>query len=212
LPKLSREKIIETIKIEGKENLDDALKEGKGVVGVGAHFGNFPLLCARLAAEGYPFSVIARHPRDKNLARFFSDLRDKMGIGFISDKPPGVCIRDSLACLKRNKILYLQIDLNVSSGGGKVYVDFFGKTVPTPTGPVSLAMRSGSPILPMFIVRDSEISHKIFIEPSVDLELSGDKGRDISVNIARLTKIIESYVRKYPTQWWWLHQRWRKAL
>jgi len=209
---LKKTRIIEMVTIEGRKNLDDALAKGKGVIGVSAHFGNFPLLCAKLVAEGYPLSAIVRRPRNKNLARLFTATSEDMGIGFIADKPRMNSAKRALGCLKRNNILFLLIDLNVSSGRGKVYVDFFGKTVPTPTSPVSLAIRTGSSILPMFIIRESYGRHKIIIEPLIDLEASDNQQRDITINIARLTKIIESYIRKYPTQWWWLHQRWRKAL
>lgn len=207
----SKEKIKDAVTIEGKKNLDDALKNGKGVIGLSAHFGCFPLLCFRLVAEGYPFSVVARHPRNKKLSDFFLAVRDRMGVGFFPDKPMRDCVRNTLSCLRKNEILFLQIDLNVSSKGGKVYVDFFGKSVPTPTAPVSLSIKTGSPILPMFIVKDSDGRHKIIIDKPVILKSSGIKGDDIYFNTAKLSKIIEAYIIKYPTHWWWLHKRWRKA-
>jgi len=197
------------ISIEGKENLDRALKLGKGVVAVSAHFGSFPFLGMKLAHMGYPFAVVVRNPRQEGISRFLQEVRSKAGLESIPDKPARVCVEQSLKWLKKNGILFLQIDLNVISGG--VFVDFFGREVPTFKGPVVMAMRTGASVLPIFIVRENGDRHRIIIDPPVELELTGDKGKDIFTNLTKLSKVVESYIRKYPDQWWWIHQRWRKA-
>ncbi|MFH1625869.1 MAG: lysophospholipid acyltransferase family protein [Pseudomonadota bacterium] len=208
-PRLDDSYFDDLISVEGRENLDEAVKRGKGVVAVSAHFGNFAFLAIKLARMGYPFSVILRNPRQEGLARYLEGLRNKAGMGSIPDKPPRVCVEQSLRWLKKNGILFLQIDLNVISGG--VYVEFFGRIVPTFKGPVVLAMRTGAAILPVFILGENGNRHKVIIEPPLELELTGDKERDIFINLTRLSKIVESYIRKYPDEWWWIHQRWRKA-
>jgi len=199
----------EIISIEGRENLDEALRLGKGVIAPSAHFGNFSFLAIELARQGYPLSVVFRYPRQKGLARHIVNIGSKAGVRIIPDKPSRECVKQSLKCLKENGILFLLTDLNVSRGG--VYVDFFGRMVPTFKGPVILAMRTGAPILPVFIVREDRSKHRLIIEPPLDLDLTGDKERDIFTNLARLSKISESYIRRYPDQWWWIHRRWRKA-
>lgn len=209
-PRLHDRCFDEMISIEGRENLDEALKLGKGVVAVSAHLGNFSFLAIGLARLGYPFSVVFRHPRQEGLARRLLDLANKAGVRIIPDKPPRVCVEQSLKCLKENGILFLLTDLNVSSGGG-VYVDFFGRMVPTFKGPVVLAMRTGAPILPIFIVREDGERHRIIIDLPVNLEQTGDMDKDTFTNLTKLSKISESYIRKYPDQWWWIHRRWRKA-
>jgi len=198
------------ISIEGRENLDDALRLGRGVIILSAHFGNFSFLAIKLAQLGYPLSAITRYPRDQGLARYLENLARMTGVELIPDKPPRICVEQSLKCLKENKILFLLTDLNVISGG--IYVDFFGRMVPTFKGPVVMAMRTKASILPAFILREDGNRHRIVIEPPVKLELTGDKDKDIFTNLSGLSKIVESYIRKYPDQWWWIHQRWRKAM
>jgi len=197
------------ISVEGEENLDNALKLGKGVVAISAHFGNFPFLVMKLGYQGYPFSYIIRESREKGLTHYLNSLGHLSGARSIPDKPPKVCVEQSLRCLRENRILFLQIDLNVISGG--IYVDFFGHMVPTFKGPLVLAMRTGAPIIPVFIVRENGNRHKIIIDRPVDLDLTGEKNKDISTNLTKLSKIVESYIRQYPDQWWWIHQRWRNA-
>ncbi len=199
----------EIIRIDGLEYLDNALSQGKGVVALSAHIGNFILIGPRLILEGYPFSLIARDPKDKILAKTLSDIKMKIGLDSIPDKPRRICVAKSLASLKKNSILYLQIDQNASSQD--LWVDFFGWLVPTFRGPVVFSFRTGAPILPMFIIRDASNHHKLIIKPPFKLVITENKEDDILQNTAKLTKLIEAYIKQYPNQWWWLHRRWKKA-
>jgi len=199
------------IEIEGIENLDRYLSQGKGVIGFSGHFGNFVLLCCKLSSMGYPFKVITRDPHNKRIAYFLNDLKRRAGVEFIPDKPKRECVRRSIQCLKENGILLLQIDQNASSRDG-IYVEFFGRNVPTFPGPVILSLRTGAPIIPMFIHREKGLQHKLIIEKPVSLSRSDDREKDLKENITRLNKILERYIRLSPSQWWWVHNRWKKAL
>ncbi|MCK5187467.1 MAG: lysophospholipid acyltransferase family protein [Deltaproteobacteria bacterium] len=199
----------ELISIDGLEYLDNALSQGKGVVALSAHMGNFPIIGPRLILEGYRFNLILRNPKDKILAKTLSDIRIKLGLDSIPDKPRSMCAAKSLASLKKNSILYLQIDQNASSQD--LWVDFFGWLVPTFRGPVVFSFRTGAPILPMFIIRDASNHHKLIIKPPFKLINTENKEDDILQNTAKLTKLIEAYIKQYPSQWWWLHRRWKKA-
>lgn len=195
--------------IEGLEHLERAIGQGRGVVAVSAHMGNFPLIGPRLIAEGYRFSLLLRDPKDGKLASSLADVRKELGIESIPVDPRKTCIVESLKCLKQNGILFLQIDQNASSRD--LWVDFFGWEVPTFKGPVVFSMRTGAPLIPLFTVRDAPDHHRLIIAPPFAIEDTGDRDRDILITTARLTKLIESYIRQYPTQWWWFHRRWRKA-
>jgi KDO2-lipid IV(A) lauroyltransferase len=201
--------VKEIVSIEGREHLDNALGQGKGVVAISAHMGNFLLIGPRLVSEGYPFSLILRNPRDGILANTLSDMRGKLGIESIPDQPRKMCVAKSLASLKKNSILYLQLDQNASSQD--LWVDFFGWLVPTFRGPVVFSMRTGAPLIPMFMIRDASNHHKLIIKPPFKLDTTEDKENDILQNTARITKLIESYIIQYPNQWWWFHRRWKKA-
>lgn len=199
----------EIISIDGLEYLDNALNQGKGVVAVSAHMGNFPLIGPRLILEGYRFNLILRNPKDNILARTLSNIRKKISLDSIPDKPRRMCVGKSLASLKKNSILYLQIDQNASSQD--LWVDFFGWLVPTFRGPVVFSLRTGAPILPMFMIRDALNHNKLIVKPAFKLINTGNKEDDILQSTAKLTKIIESYIKLYPAQWWWFHRRWKKA-
>lgn len=206
---LSAEQLRQKIDVVGIEHLDRARAEGKGIIALSAHLGNFILIGPRLIADGYPFSVVARDPKDPRIARFFRDMRERFGIGSIPDKPKRECIAQCLKCLRDNGILFLQIDQNAAPDDP--WVDFFGWLVPTFKGPVVFSLRTGAPVLPLFMIRQPGNRLKLVIEPAVTLVPDADKEAEIKKNVALLTQITEEHIRKYPEQWWWLHRRWKKA-
>jgi len=197
------------VTIEGKEHLDEALSKGKGAIALTAHLGNFPIINVRLVREGYPVSLVARDPENPRVAKMITSYRDVFGIESIPDKPRMTCVAKSLKALKQNRILYLQIDQNAPAT--ECWVDFFGYLVPTFKGPVILSLRTGAPILPMFIIRNSDSFHKLMIHPPFQLKITGDVEQDVTSNIAGLTKIVEATIREYPEQWWWIHRRFKRA-
>jgi KDO2-lipid IV(A) lauroyltransferase len=197
----------ERVDFVGKENLEKALSEGKGVILVSAHFGNFPLMMAKLSLEGYKTAGIMRQMRDERTEKFFLSKRNNMGVQTIYSQPRNTCVNESIRALRDNSILFIPIDQNFGTAG--VFVNFFGRQAATATGPVILAQRTKARILPCFIVRQSDDRHKIFFEPPLILVEGKDERDTIHINIQRLTDVIEAYIRKYPVEWSWVHRRWK---
>jgi KDO2-lipid IV(A) lauroyltransferase len=203
-PRLTSRNLDRLVAFEGRQNIDDALEAGKGVIILTAHFGNWELLGASLALSGYRVSFIVRPVRSSRLDVLVNRNRESMGIGCV---PRGTSIKDALRCLKRNELLGILADIDTRVDG--VFVDFFGRPAFTPRGPVSIALRTGAALVPAFIIRQRDDTHKVVIEEALELENTGALEEDIRINTARFTKIIESYIRRYPEQWIWIHQRWK---
>jgi KDO2-lipid IV(A) lauroyltransferase len=197
------------VRFEGEEHLNHALSQGKGVIALTAHLGNFPLMCARLAREGYPTSVVIRDPENPKTAKVITSLRDAIGLETIPDEPRMACVSRCFKALKQNRILVLQIDQNAPVT--EAWVDFFGYLVPTFKGPVLFSIRTEAPILPMFIRRNSNYLHKITFHPPITLNMTGNTEQDILSNTAQLIKIIEAAIREYPEQWLWIYRRFKRA-
>lgn len=203
-PKLTREKVNQFVVFEGRENLDLALRAGRGVVLLTAHFGNWELLGASLTLNGYPLNVIAREVRSKKLQELVKAHRETVGMKVIYR---GASLKSGLRCLKRNEILAILADIDTKVDG--VFVDFFGRLAYTPFGPVAIALKTQALIVPAFIIRQPDDSHRVVIEKPLKLQLTGQKDIDIQVNTQLFTKVIEYYVRRYPTQWIWMHPRFK---
>jgi len=197
------------VRFEGKEYLDEALKQRKGVIALSGHLGNFPLMCVQLVFEGYPLSIVVRESKNPKIVRFMTSLRDSIGMESIPAKPRMTCVSRCLNALKGHRILFAQIDLHARER--EVWVDFFSYLVPTYKGPVIFSLRTGAPIVPMFITWNSNNLHHILIHPPFELDLTGNMEKDITTNIAKLTKIIEVTIREYPEQWWWALRRFKGA-
>jgi len=191
-----------------RENLDNAIKENKGVVAVSAHFGSFSLMLLHLLKLGYPIHTIIRPARDEIIERSFQKHREKIGFKTILSLPRYSCVRQSLTVLRKKELVAILMDQNTDEKAG-VFVDFFGQKAGTATGAVVFAMHTGSPILPMFTVRDGKGSHKIFIEPHFYLEIKPTQEETLQFNVQKITTIIEKYIRQYPAEWGWMNKRWK---
>lgn len=195
------------VEIAGRDNLKAALSKGKGVILVSAHFGNFPLLLAKLSLGGFKVNGIMRPMRDSRVERIFSQKRERFKVNTIYSQPRNTCVETTIKKLRNNELVFIPIDQNFGTGG--IFVDFFGKKAATATGPVVLAQRTKAGILPCFIVRQKGDTHKIIFEPALELEEGKDRQETLITNIQKLTDIIEEYIRKYPPEWGWIHRRWK---
>ncbi|MFC1514751.1 lysophospholipid acyltransferase family protein, partial [Candidatus Omnitrophota bacterium] len=166
-----------------------------------------PLLCLRLAEEGYPVHTMTRPMRDEKAGDFFHKLRTKVGVKTIFSYPRRRAIFDSLKALTSNEIIVLQMDQNFGTGG--VWVKFFGKLAATPVGPIVLATRAKAAIVPMYIVRKGKSKYTLFIEKEASLEQREDKDEAVLLNAIKFTKINEEWISKYPEHWCWFHRRWK---
>ncbi len=204
-PHTSSEKNREIVTFEGKLHIDRALAQGKGAIILTGHFGNWELLAASVAEQVGPVTPIARRLRSRRLDTLVRGWREAAGYSTIDrDNTP----RDILRCLKRNEMIGVLADVDTSVDG--VFVDFFGRSAYTPYSPVAMALKTGAAILPTFIIRQPDDSHRVIVEPPLDLKRTGDRQQDFLINTQMFTEIIESYVRRYPEQWIWMHERWKK--
>ena len=194
------------ISVQGIENLDNALKKGKGVIAISAHLGNFPLISAKMAVLGYPFSLIAKAPKNIYLVDVFQEWRHRLGIGVIPYKPRHRCVSESVKVLRKNGIIMMLIDQNARKRYG-VYVDFFDYQLPTYSGPIVLALRTGAALVPMFIHRNTNDTETLHVLPEITL----NKDQEVSENLRTINVLCETWIKKYPDQWWWMHRRFRRA-
>jgi len=201
---------LRKIEIQGKEQLDQALSQGRGVIALGAHLGSFTLVGARLSLEGYRFNLIINEGNYPRLWRRLGKYQKRMGQNPFFVKPKMSSLKKSLNSLRRNEILYLVADEQRRDGGRPV--PFFHYPAYTPMGPALLSLKTGAPILPMFILRKERIPHTLLIGPPVKIKWTGEMEKDLERLMMAFTKVIEERIREVPTQWAWLNHRWKLPL
>lgn len=197
----SKEKIIDMVVLEGEDHLRSALAKGKGVLALSAHLGSFTLMCARLAAGGYPFSVVVKHPGDDRFARLINDYRSQIGVDTISAKPRREAVRGILKALRLNRIVLVIADEFKS---GDVMVDFMGQKAPAPRGPATLALRTGAVTLPMFATRRDDGSLVLSIGPPIEPIRHEQLEESVVATTALFTRHLEEAIRRHPEQWNWI--------
>jgi len=197
----SKERIIGSVRLQGEAYLQDALAKGRGVIALSAHLGSFTLIGARLAAAGYPFSVVVKHPADKRFALLTDDYRAQIGIHTISAKPRREAVRGVLKSLRENRIVLVVADEFKS---GDVIVDFFGMKLPAPRGPATLALRTGAVTLPIFATRERDDSLLLSVGAPIAAVEREDLEASVVATTAAYTSHLEAVIRRYPDQWNWL--------
>jgi len=203
--KLGIEYLQNHVTIENPEAILSAYDKGKGIIGITAHLGNWEYMAAAVALRfKIPFSVIAREYANVRLNRLLEQNRKSMGVDVIYRGQDAIAI---LRRLKRGEGLGILADQNIHGEG--IMVNFFGQPAKTIRNLAELILRTGSPVVPIFIIRNKDLTtHKLIIENPLSFEVTGDRESDLK-NIAQTyTGIIESYVKRYPDQWMWMHDRW----
>jgi KDO2-lipid IV(A) lauroyltransferase len=196
--------VLSLVKVKGIENLHGALEKGKGVIALGAHIGNFMMVGTRLGIDGYPFHVLFRLPHDERIHRIIERIASSFHQRVISSVPRRAAVRRVLEVLRQNEIVFILAD-NLKRG--RVQTRFFGQPVRSARGPVSLALRSGAALLPVYLIRNYQGELELVIDPEIHLSRNGNLTSDIICNTRRIIVFLESLVRRYPDQWNWVTVR-----
>jgi KDO2-lipid IV(A) lauroyltransferase len=205
LPSITKENLHEWVELEGLEHFEAGITQGKGLLTIIAHFGNWELMpvTGPLLLKS---SYIVYRPLDSPvLDNIVEHVRTINGNVMV---PKGGSGKRIMTLLKENQCIGILSDQNVSAREG-VFVDFFGRPACTGAGLAVLALRSGAPVLPMFMARQKSGKYKFILKPLVEISRTGDYEADLLENTQRFTKVVEDIVREYPDQWFWIHQRWK---
>jgi histidinol-phosphate phosphatase family protein len=205
---MESKEITSRVQIEGAEYFNAATAQGRGVIAITSHLGNWELGNMAHAIHWTPPNVLARPLDNPYLNDFVNRQRQRFGNRIINSKSPGA-IRDILKALNRGEWVGFMMDQNVRGDRG-VFVDYFGKVAYTHKVVALIAQRTGAPVVPTFIIRKKDRTHQLIYGKPMDIAVTGDRDRDLVVNTQRMTRTIESYIRKHPEQWLWIHDRWKK--
>lgn len=204
LPWLKKKDLAGYVEVEGFENFEMAYNKGKGVIFLTGHFGNWELMAVFYALSGYFVDIVVRDLDSPVIDEFVRWVRTKTGNRIISK---GRSMRELLKILSKGRIAGVLLDQNVTWSEG-VFVYFFNRLACTNKGAALMAMSSGAPVVPTFIKREGK-GHRVVIGKEIEVIYTGDRVKDQLENTALFTKVIEDFIRKYPEQWFWLHQRWK---
>jgi KDO2-lipid IV(A) lauroyltransferase len=204
LPWLSKRDLGSRIVTFGIEKIDRALEKGQGVIVLTAHIGNWELGAATLALLGYTPTVVALRYTDPVLNRFFHWRRTKAGLKvcYLDEAP-----REGLKALRRGGCIAILGDRDYSGTG--IEIPFFGRPAKFPTGPVSLATRTGASLIPAFCIFERDCRHyHIYFDDPIDLACGSDKEENLRTNLSHWVRVLERVVAEHPEQWFVFQPVW----
>jgi len=185
--------------------LEGALSEGKGVLFISGHVGNWELLARRVAMAGYPCQTIAKETTDPRLTRLVERFRSAGKLKSIWRGQDGAA-KAMLKALKGGEILGMLIDQDTKVQS--VFVPFFGHPASTPRAAADLALRTGAAVVMGFCHRLPDGRYRLSMR-ELEFSPSVDREADAVALTARMTAEIEAAIRTAPAQWVWMHRRWK---
>ena len=194
--------------IEGIEKVHRALEGGRGVIGIAAHLGNFQLMAVRLSKEEFDFSFLVKDPKNPRFARAWYEYMDTIPVNRINFTNRVAAAKGAFRALGRGNFVMMVADEFKRRGG--VEVSFFGKTTMLAAGPAAIALKTGAPMLPINIFRGKKSTYRVVVDDQIDFTSTGDVEKDIQRYTQLRTDIMERYVREYPHELLWTHDRWKK--
>jgi KDO2-lipid IV(A) lauroyltransferase len=199
LPHLKSRELVDNIRVEGWEHVDAAYRVGKGVVFATGHIGSWDMAGAVFASRGRPVSALVETLKPARWNERVQRTRTAAGVKAI---PIENGLRDMLTALRKQEALAVLVDRPLASDG--VPVTFFGRATRVPGGAATLALRTGSPVVPAALVRDPRGGYLAHIGPPI----VGQQGDDASIVMQRIMYWLEGIIRRYPDQWFMFRQMW----
>ena len=209
LSRLSDNELRERVRIEGLEHLEEALKDkpGSGAIALTAHLGNWELFGVAMAAYGHPLTIVHRERDNPLLDQIVMAQR---GSGAAENVARGNAARAALRTLRDGRLLAMPYDQGCHRNEG-LFVPFFHRLAIARVAPARIAMKTGVPVIPVFLHREPDGYHHVCkVRPQIPLvEDPDDPAGALRENVQRMTRAIEDEIRRAPEQWTWVHRRWR---
>jgi Kdo2-lipid IVA lauroyltransferase/acyltransferase len=205
LSKLDPQAVIDRTVPHGWNEMDEALGEGKGVILVTGHYGNWEIAAATVASRGVPIGAIVRRQGNRLVDARLNELRRRLGVETIyqSEAPSRVP-----RLLRKNGVVGIVGDQDARRSG--VFVPFFGRPASTHRGPALFALKLGAAVFSCVARRQpgGDVRYDVMGE-RVPVVRTGDLEADVRALTAELARRLEAQVRVAPEQYFWFHRRWK---
>lgn len=185
--------------------LEQKYSEQKGVILLISHLGNWEYATLAISQKmGFPFGVIMKEQRNTLVSLWMVKQRSKWGNRMIT---PGISVRNFYKELLEKNIVLLAADQRAPKESQRVL--FFGRLSTCFSGPASLAVKTGAPIIFALMKREKDLSYTMrFEEVSMDHLPENEEEKLLEIS-QRHTSILEEAIKTSPEQWLWMHDRWK---
>ncbi len=205
-PQLTPEHLNSIVVESGRTLLDRVRDDGRGGLLLSAHFGNWELLGAWAAAQGYPIDFLVLEQHNPLFDRYINNLRHSIGVGvhYVPRETKAV-----LRGLKAGRMMAILIDQH--DPARTQIVDFFGRPAATPQGAAALAVRAECPIVRFVMRRDRFDRHVMMHEETLFPDITAERDAEVRRLTVECVRFYERQISAWPDQWLWTHRRWKVA-
>lgn len=206
LPKMDERYVERYIKFENFHFAKDALKRGKGLIFLTAHFGNWEVSNVALPLRGFSYKAIAREQKPFLLNELLNSYRESKGCKILLKGP---AVREAIRTLRSNGIVGMLVDQDAGKNG--IFVKLFGREASWHRGVMEMAMKTGASVVPGFAIREKGPYIRFKLFKPIELPAGGDKNEIIKEGFRQHVAALETMIRDYPDQWLWQHRRWKST-
>jgi Kdo2-lipid IVA lauroyltransferase/acyltransferase len=202
----SREDLKQLIEVQGWENLEAAKARSTRMMLFTAHLGAWELTSFGFSLLDNPIGFLVRRIDNPRIEQLVDRVRTRFGNQTL-DKLAAA--RSMLKMLRADQSIGLLPDLNTLDDEA-IFIDFFGVPAATNFVVAKLALRTNTPLIPVFAPwSDEKGKYLLIVEPPISIEPTGDEEADVRRLTAKFSMVIENQIRRYPGQWLWIHKRWK---
>jgi len=201
LPQLPRHKANAAFShLEGEDIIKTALKQGRGVILLSAHLGNWEFGGTMMRLSEYPLAVVSLPHNSAPTNALVNHFREGKGISVIEVEASPFAAIPILKHLRKNGVVAMIGDKDFFGNGKRI--PFFGKQVRFPIGPVTIAMASGAALIPAFVLKQPDGRYFGVLEDAISLSNEGSREQAMKINLEKIASIFETYIQRYPDQWY----------
>ncbi len=206
MPKYTPQNTASFLCYEGLENFQRARDRQEGVLILTGHLGAWELSSFYHSLMGHPMTMVIRRLDNPDVDRLVNSIRCFHGNHVVHKDD---FARGLLTAMRHGETVGILMDTNMTPPQG-VFVDFFGRPACTASGMARVALRTGAAVVPGFLLWEpAEQKYVLHFGEPLELIRTGDDEADVLANTELFTHTIESYIRRYPDQWLWVHRRWK---
>lgn len=205
IPYLPKEDFPKRFHMENVHVVEKATSLNKGILALVFHYGNWEIMGIASFLLKREVIALARPLKGKRfLQGFINHLRAATGLTVIPNQDTA---RDAMKYLRENRIVAILGDQREKRSKG-VYAELFGQKVPTSKGIAMLAMRTGSPVIPVYLRREGFLRYTIVYSEPIEVERKGNIEELIYKNTRKINAFLEGLIATHPDEWFLVHRRW----
>ncbi|MGA8085996.1 MAG: lysophospholipid acyltransferase family protein [Terracidiphilus sp.] len=206
MPRYTRENTQHWIRTEGLEHYLAAEALGRGVLVLTGHLGAWELSSFYHSLMGQPMGMVIRRLDNRRLDEFVNGIRCLHGNRVLHKDD---FARGLLTAMHEGGAVGILMDTNITPPQGE-FVEFFGITACTASGLARIALKTGAAVLPGFMLWEpAERKYVLHFGPQIHFSERGLSEADVLAATQKCNDVLESWIRRYPEQWLWIHRRWK---